>query len=318
MAKKILSTGVDDQGNPLAGGAPDPHWRIVLGPPGFHAKRAVVLSNPPNTYFASNGSRWIWLDSAGTAGETSVPYVFRLEFELSRSGYCATVLNVSEWGVDNNGSVLLNGQPTGKSLGGNAQTNFTSPSSFKLKSGFLPGRNTLDFVVVNSGGPAGLNVHFSATEKLRDDIPTVHRVLRGGTAAFAMKRVEKPNEGCAHSDVTIPLPANFELNSPATAAITVEVVNLDDAEQPRLPTSSWGPLECPSPVYRFMTQVLGLYQNSPGCPWNVMVRVWGHDHALPSDDRSVESRDRAAWPPNSGVVVVVDSGGGRDDKCDIA
>jgi hypothetical protein len=160
----LFNTGVDASGNPLPGGTIDPHWSIVAGPGITSPANAYVLTNPLTNppYAMSGDSSWIWVNANGSDINNS-PYTFQLTFDLI--GVNPSMVSITgSWGVDNIGSILLNGSAasgTGAlTLGGNSSTitNFTQLHDFSITGGFVAGVNTLDFQVTDLGTPGGLNV----------------------------------------------------------------------------------------------------------------------------------------------------------------
>ena len=110
---RVWNTGVDPNAATLAPGAADPHWRLIAGP-GVDGPRppfVVTEQHPGGAYFPTSDSRWIWQDAAGTADPGS-SYTFRLPIDLT--GYNPASVTISgAWGVDNDGTITLNGQPPG-------------------------------------------------------------------------------------------------------------------------------------------------------------------------------------------------------------
>jgi hypothetical protein len=140
----LVGTGVADpnysfivtQSNPFPVTVDDTTWPIFGGP-----------------WFPNNsGSRWIGPDgsSYGPAGS----YTYRTNFYLPPTTDLSTV-NVSglwatdDWYVD----ILINGYATGAVNAG-----FTTLSPFSITSNFTLGNNTIDFELINAGGPTGLRV----------------------------------------------------------------------------------------------------------------------------------------------------------------
>ncbi|WP_418320778.1 PEP-CTERM sorting domain-containing protein [Piscinibacter sakaiensis] len=160
-----IGTGVDASGSTLATSATDPRWDIVAGPGVSSSFDAVVASNQHQLYFKSPQSMWI--STAANARSTiNSPYTYQLVFDLT--GYDASTARLDgSWSVDNYGSILFNGHtPNGTgtlSLTGNAVQNYRSSHSFSITGGFLPGLNTLQFRVTDTGNPAGLNVQGNVT-----------------------------------------------------------------------------------------------------------------------------------------------------------
>ncbi|MBS1515239.1 MAG: hypothetical protein JSS63_09415 [Bacteroidetes bacterium] len=159
---------MDDYNNLLADGETDSHYQLIQSSdskfPGPASK--VILSNefPIGNWF-SNGDKSKWIaprTDAGKWNEAGV-YIYRIYFDLTGHDLKSTIVK-GGWSTDNNGvDILVNGQSTG----------FTTPYEafgwglfpFEIKSGFIEGINTLDFVVNNGFAPTGLRVEFAPTAK---------------------------------------------------------------------------------------------------------------------------------------------------------
>jgi hypothetical protein len=161
----LFNTGVALDGDPLSVGAIDPHWSIVAGPGITTPVPAIVVNDQHlGAYFQDAHSQWIWVDASGFGGGSNTTYTFRLTFDLT--GFdLATAKITGDWGVDNNGQILLNGSipaiPKGDGqaiLKGSPTENFGQFHHFSITGGFVSGLNTLDFVVTNTDGPGALNV----------------------------------------------------------------------------------------------------------------------------------------------------------------
>lgn len=159
---RVWNTGVDFNAAPVTPGALDQHWELVAGP-GIGASRPAVVvaeQHPGGAYFLTSDSAWIWQDAAGS-GDVGSPYTFRLQIDLSGLDPQSVTIG-GTWGVDNDGTVLFNGQaPTGTgtfSLTNASLDNFNVAHPFSITGGFVAGRNTLDVQVTNAGGPAAMNV----------------------------------------------------------------------------------------------------------------------------------------------------------------
>jgi hypothetical protein len=103
---------------------------------------------------------WIWQDVAGS-GAVGSPYTFRLTIDLL--GLAPGSVTISgAWGVDNDGTMTLNGHPpigTGTfSLANADHDNYNVAHPFSITGGFLAGPNTLEVQATNVDGPAALNV----------------------------------------------------------------------------------------------------------------------------------------------------------------
>lgn len=161
---RVWSTGVDVNARPLAAG-PDPHWDVVAGTGITSPRPAVVLTDQDvgGAYFRTTDSAWVWgQPTAGPVGWLVHPgHTFRLLVDVT--GFDpGSVRLAGSWGVDNDGTMTFNGQPpTGTGthvLTGSATSSFNVPHAFDITGGFVAGVNTLEIQVVNTGGPAGLNV----------------------------------------------------------------------------------------------------------------------------------------------------------------
>jgi hypothetical protein len=182
----LFNTGVDASGNPLAGGSLDPHWSIIAGPGITSPVPAVILNNQQvGTYAQSTDSRWIWVNASGAAA-TGSPYTFRSTFDLT--GFNPSTVAVSgSWGVDNDGSILLNGRtPTGSGAltldGGDVSGNYTAFHNFQVTGGFVSGINTIDFMATDLGVVGGLNVNHLVETVLA--VPEPSSVLMAATGAM--------------------------------------------------------------------------------------------------------------------------------------
>jgi hypothetical protein len=159
---RVWNTGDDFNAMPLTPGALDRHWELVAGPGVAVPQPAVVVAeqHPGGAYFPSTDSTWIWQDVAGS-GDVGSPYTFRLQVDLSGLDPWSVTIG-GAWGVDNDGTILLNGQaPTGTgtfSLTNAAHDNYNVAHPFSITGGFVAGLNTLDILVTNADGPAALNV----------------------------------------------------------------------------------------------------------------------------------------------------------------
>jgi hypothetical protein len=160
----LFPTGVDVDGVLLTGGKTDPHYVLVSSAdPSFPGPAAVAASVIPGGYWLANDSMSRWIapndDENYPAMGTAHPggaYVYRLSFDLTGLDP-ATVSISGTWGVDNQGTLELNGVPTGIGAG-----SYNPLVPFAIGSGFVSGLNRLDFVVTNipAGGsnPTGLRV----------------------------------------------------------------------------------------------------------------------------------------------------------------
>lgn len=155
----LYDTGVDSAGTPLSIGSIDTHWTIVSGP-GITAPVSAVASAIYGLYAVDSHSTWIWVNGDAAAGIGS-PYTFRLSFSLTAAEAAGFSLS-GAWAADNFGDILLNGiAPVGSgsfSMTDSVIKNFDHFHPFTITGGFVSGVNTLDFVITDTGGVAGLDV----------------------------------------------------------------------------------------------------------------------------------------------------------------
>jgi PEP-CTERM motif-containing protein len=85
--------------------------------------------------------------------------------KMSLTGFNPSTASITgSWGVDNDGSILLNGlNPLGSGAltldGGDVHSNYQASHSFSITGGFVSGVNTLDFLATDLGVVGGLNVN---------------------------------------------------------------------------------------------------------------------------------------------------------------
>jgi hypothetical protein len=166
----LYNTGVDGSGLPLPRFSDDPHYDLVPGPLGGYPAGPVAVDDTavengefpvPPWVPNSATSRWISprLDGAGNAEEGY--FYFQTTFDLTGLDPSTAVIT-GLWATDNTGhEILLNGVPTGNPQVGSFPVLSPFEISQALGDAFLPGINTLTFVVENAPAtfnPAGLRV----------------------------------------------------------------------------------------------------------------------------------------------------------------
>lgn len=170
----LYNTGLDGGHVALADGLSDPHYQIITNADGAPISSIVedsttfpIVTGPWLLNTAS--SKWVGprFNTAGAAGLNAGNgiYVYRTTFDLSDRDP-STVVIQGRWSTDNEGlDIRLNGVSLG--LVNTAQ--FTVWTTFTIDTNtttFLPGVNTIDFVVqkVDAGaGYTGLRVEFTAS-----------------------------------------------------------------------------------------------------------------------------------------------------------
>ncbi|MEX2188867.1 MAG: PEP-CTERM sorting domain-containing protein [Pirellulales bacterium] len=166
----LHNTGVDAADQPLLRFVDDPHYDLVAGPLGGFPAGPVAVDDTavengefpiPPWIPNSATSRWISpkLDGAGNAEEGF--FYFQTTFDLTGLDPSTAVIT-GLWSTDNTGhEILLNGVATGNPQVGSFPVLSPFEISNALGDTFLPGINTLTFVVENapaSFNPAGLRV----------------------------------------------------------------------------------------------------------------------------------------------------------------
>lgn len=177
----VFCTGVDNTGAALPNLAVDPHYSLISSAdPAFPGPDAMVIDDTTfpiatGNWEANSGiSKWIGPQGAQdyladpVNGDPTGNYTYRLTFDLT--SYVSDLVQlVGRWTCDSEGEILLNGVPTGTSV----STNDWWPNlpatwhPVLLSAGFLPGTNTVDFVVArvpfysSPNLPTGLRVQLA-------------------------------------------------------------------------------------------------------------------------------------------------------------
>ena len=162
----LFNTGVDAAGTPQADDARELHYTLVK-PSAVGGIPSVATSSggfPIGPWLADNSvSAWI-APSSTTEGPQATNgaanYYYQTRFDLSGRDPRTAAIE-GQWSSDNGGiDILINGVSTGQSN----PSQFTSWTPFRIAQGFVPGLNTLTFVVNNgagettASGPTGLRV----------------------------------------------------------------------------------------------------------------------------------------------------------------
>lgn len=176
---KLFSTGMDNSGNLLADGATDPHYTITSGPDGAGNAAQVTLTDrgPLPFYWLPSSGSSKWVSPQADQSATQEPpgsYVYKTTFDLT---------GLDPGSVQISGQMLVDDQVTdvrlnGVSLGLTAPYNTWVPVS--IKTGFVPGINTLEFVVTNAGSsnnPSGLQVELTGTGNAVASTPVLTSII---------------------------------------------------------------------------------------------------------------------------------------------
>lgn len=182
----IYSTGLDNQFNPLPPGNTDPHYTIISAPAGtvqtppFAPYLVYTNGCPFNGAWLNNdaASQWLAVQSNYTC-ITQDPvgnYDYQTTFDLTGLDPASAALTFKYLADNVLEAVLINGT--------NAGLTFSTPSDFatwlgpyEITNNFVPGTNTLDFIVYNSspagGNPSGLRVQISGSAAVAAGPPTI-------------------------------------------------------------------------------------------------------------------------------------------------
>jgi hypothetical protein len=163
----LFNTGVDASGTPFPDSTVgDPHYSLVSVPAGSTTEILVRTSAggfPIPPYIGDDSlSAWIGPNNDHFLDGPPGLYDYQTTFDLT--GFDPATASISGgWSSDNDGvAILINGVDTG-----NPPTSFTQFSAgfapFSISAGFVPGINTIDFLVDNGGGPTALRVEMSGT-----------------------------------------------------------------------------------------------------------------------------------------------------------
>lgn len=151
----------------LAGaGQTDAYYTIVESTWGFTGS-AVTYENI--SYKKNDAdSRWISYDAVTPNKKGYLTY--ETTFDLTGHDISSAVLS-GEWGADNEGYILLNGNKIAE-LNGIIVPNFRKLWAFTTSSFFKQGVNTLQFVIHNTSGPTALRTdNMSITANVVSAIP---------------------------------------------------------------------------------------------------------------------------------------------------
>lgn len=159
----LYTTGVANNGSLLAAGAVDTHYQYIAG---GTAQSLYVVSSAPPAWAGNTGSaQWISLDPNGNKDHPNGMYTFRTTFTIDpAAGYnLSTAMITGSLRCDDRVKIFLNGQDTGIELPPGTGSGYIpgALSSFLIKTGFVLGTNTIDFVIANTPAaptPIGLQV----------------------------------------------------------------------------------------------------------------------------------------------------------------
>ncbi len=165
LISDLYGTGVDAQGNLLAGGATDPHYSYSIDGGATFTSAVVVNVNPATYDWAANSSSSQWISAVANGVPPSpVDYLYQTTFTLPSNAFNATLYFTNLTGDDGvtvylNGNLVYDYAYTGSNA---PWTGLVSPFSYTTFSSFIVGgTNVLTFDTPNSSGPGGLQVEIT-------------------------------------------------------------------------------------------------------------------------------------------------------------
>ncbi len=159
----LYNTGQDSNGVLPDGTVGVPNWSLISVPAGSTTDLRVRRQSggfPIPPYVGDNStSAWIGANNNSALESPEGIYVFRTGFDLSLKSL-TTAKIIGQFSVDDNlFDILINGLSTGITGSG-----FDRFFPFQITTGFIVGRNTLDFRVYNgspNNNPLGFRVEMS-------------------------------------------------------------------------------------------------------------------------------------------------------------
>jgi hypothetical protein len=145
----LFNTGVG-----LKAGEPDPHWQIVSrsDDPKFKPRAGIVRGMKPDDFFMTDDpsrSQWLSLLAGDRNFPEDVVFVFRTEFDLNEMLPSTAVLQGRFVADDRIVAIRLNGRRLSVPVHPEGGP-FLDWTSFRVTSGFVKGKNVLEFDVLNA------------------------------------------------------------------------------------------------------------------------------------------------------------------------
>ncbi|MBI1749583.1 MAG: PEP-CTERM sorting domain-containing protein [Acidobacteria bacterium] len=180
----IFSTGVAAGGGLAANATVDAHYTLTSAADGVFNGPAAFVAITPGVYPftdwmpGTSNARWIGPRSSLAYPFATGNYVYTTTFDLSGLNPSTAILT-GGWATDNSGvDILLNGVSLGISIPNGSHTALVP---FTISSGFVPGVNTLQFVVYNDVAATGLLVDINGTANPLSSAQRINPVPEPGT-----------------------------------------------------------------------------------------------------------------------------------------
>lgn len=229
----VFVTGVNANGETLADGEVDPHYKLIVNPDTgvedalVQDTQSFPISTGNWVYSNPDGvSRWIgpqFYTNSSAGGD----YTFRTTFDLTGQDPASVLIELDVTSDNFLTNILINGSASGVTGPGN----FGGFTPLTLRAGvhgsFLPGVNTLDFVVNNaSAGPIGLHIGgFRLGAATGTGTALKPSILRQPTAAKVMQGDSVTIDVLA--DGTAPLTYQWSKDGTPLAGKTAPILTLD-------------------------------------------------------------------------------------------
>jgi len=180
LFSELFNTGIDDSGAALSGESVDPHYFLVdsndlnnLGPDTI----VWLDDNGPFPSFVINSESSRWIGPTVNPGTNAFGrYAYQTTFIIDSADPNTAILE-GKWSLNTEGvDILLNGRSTGNTNTDNQTYRGFNP--FTITEGFVPGLNTLEFVVNLIEDTSGWGMNLTG---LRVEMRGVGEALPAGT-----------------------------------------------------------------------------------------------------------------------------------------
>lgn len=208
----IYNTGVNNDGSLGTVGNAELHWQLIQVP--YSPNTGGFIQN---SGYAAQSAHAKWISNNIEMVNTTVgTYKWRLTFNLTGLNPSTAFIS-GRFASDNQCTgVLINGVSTGITGPNGTFNNPSGPSvTFQISTGFVPGVNTLDFLVYNDGGPTALLVEISGVAYIGgpQTINTLFNTGVDSSSALLPALSADPHWTCIQSaDPSFPGPACLVVN----------------------------------------------------------------------------------------------------------